>query len=95
MTKEDAATETFDDSSVEPGVWRYAMASRASVIVDAADYFALMQRAMLKARRRILLIALDFDTRIHLAIGRRWWQRPWKRQCPLRLGSFILWLARA
>ena len=28
--------------SVEPGVWRYASASRASVIVDAADYFAFM-----------------------------------------------------
>ena len=94
MTKEDAATETFDDSSVEPGVWRYAMASRASVIVDAADYFALMQRAMLKAQRRIMLIAWDFDTRIHLSVGRRWWQRAWKRQCPQRLGSFILWLGR-
>jgi phosphatidylserine/phosphatidylglycerophosphate/cardiolipin synthase-like enzyme len=84
----------FDDSSVEPGVWRYAPATRASVIVDAADYFALMQQAMLKARRRVLLIGWDFDTRIHLAQGRRWWQRPWKREYPVRLGSFILWLAR-
>ena len=88
------AEAPFDDSSVEPGVWRYAKASRASVIVDAADYFALMLQAMLKAQRRIMLIAWDFDTRIHLAHGRRWWQRPWKRQCPQRLGSFILWLGR-
>lgn len=70
------------------------MASRASVIVDAADYFELMQQAMLKAQRRVLLIAWDFDTRIHLAHGRRWWQRAWKRECPQRLGSFILWLGR-
>jgi phosphatidylserine/phosphatidylglycerophosphate/cardiolipin synthase-like enzyme len=91
-TAEDEAR--FDDKSVEPGVWRYARASRASVIVDAADYFALVQQAMLKAQRRIMLIAWDFDTRIHLAQGRRWWQRRWRREPPTRLGSFILWLGR-
>ncbi|HCS17062.1 MAG TPA: phospholipase, partial [Erythrobacter sp.] len=80
------------EPSVEPGVWRYARASRASVIVDAADYFAFMQEAMLKSRRRILLIGWDFDTRIHLQRGRRWWQRAWKRGYPARLGSFIAWL---
>jgi len=82
------------DPSVEPGVWRYAKASRASVIIDAADYFAFMQEAMLGSRRRILLIGWDFDTRIHLERGRRWWQRTWKRGYPSRLGSFIAWLAR-
>ncbi|MBX7483556.1 phospholipase D-like domain-containing protein [Qipengyuania qiaonensis] len=82
------------DDSVEPGVWRYARATRASVIVDAADYFAFMQDAMLRSRRRILLIGWDFDTRIHLERGRRWWQRTWKRGYPSRLGSFIAWLAR-
>ncbi|MGY8973348.1 MAG: phospholipase D-like domain-containing protein [Sphingomonadales bacterium] len=82
------------EPSVEPGVWRYAKATRASVIVDAADYFALVQEAMLKSRRRILLIGWDFDTRIHLERGRRWWQRGWKRGYPSRLGSFIAWLAR-
>ncbi len=82
------------EPSVEPGIWRYARASRASVIVDAADYFALMQEAMLNSRSRILLIGWDFDTRIHLGRGRRWWQRPWKRGYPSRLGSFIAWLVR-
>ncbi len=83
-----------DDSSVEPGVWRYVQASRASVIVDAEDYFALMREAMGKAQRRIMLIGWDFDTRIHLVEGRRWWQRLWRRDAPLRLGSYILWLRR-
>ena len=83
-----------DDSSVEPGIWRYAMASRVRVIVDAEAYFDLMQQAMLKARRRILLIGWDFDTRIHLTRGRRWWQKGWKREFPSRLGSFIPWLTR-
>lgn len=75
-------------------VWRYAHADRASVIVDAADYFQFMQAAMLKARKRIFLIGWDFDTRIHLTRGRRWWQRPFRREYPARLGSFIGWLVR-
>lgn len=83
-----------DDKSVEPGVWRYARATRLRVIIDAEAYFDLMQQAMLKARRRILLIGWDFDTRIHLTHGRRWWQKAWKRQFPSRLGSFIPWLTR-
>ena len=64
------------------------------MIVDAADYFALMREAMGRAQRRIHLIGWDFDTRIHLVEGRRWWQRMWKREAPLRLGSYILWLRR-
>lgn len=80
--------------SSERGVWRYAKADKARVIVDAADYFGCMQNAMSKAERRILLIGWDFDTRIHLAHGRKWWQRAWKRGYPRRLGGFIGWLVR-
>jgi phosphatidylserine/phosphatidylglycerophosphate/cardiolipin synthase-like enzyme len=83
-----------DDTSVEPGVWRYAKATRVRVIVDAEAYFDLMQQAMLKARQRVLLIGWDFDTRILLTRGRRWWQKGWNRQFPSRLGSFIPWLTR-
>jgi phosphatidylserine/phosphatidylglycerophosphate/cardiolipin synthase-like enzyme len=68
------------------------MATRVHVIVDAADYFDLMQHAMLAARDRIMLIGWDFDTRIHLTHGRRWWQKAWRREFPARLGSFIPWL---
>ncbi len=89
-----SVSETFDDTSAETGVWRYVRASRANVIVDAEDYFDLMQQAMLNARRRVLLIGWDFDTRIHLAQGRRWFQRRGKGKYPVRLGSFILWLIR-
>lgn len=90
-TEQDAG---FDDSSAEPGVWRYVTATRATVIVDAEDYFVLMQQAMLKARQRIFMIGWDFDTRIHLAEGRRWWRKGSDRKYPSRLGSFILWLNR-
>ena len=94
LTSDTELETDWDDSSAEPGVWRYAMATRMRVIVDAEAYFDLMQQAMLKARSRILLIGWDFDTRIHLTHGRRWWQKAWKREFPARLGSFIPWLVR-
>ncbi|WP_237437606.1 phospholipase D-like domain-containing protein [Altericroceibacterium endophyticum] len=94
MSEKTDTAPGFDDSSVEPGVWRFEHASRASVIIDAEDYFSLMQKAMLKTHRRILLIGWDFDTRIHLAHGRRWWKKGIESKYPQRLGSFILWLAR-
>ena len=47
--------------------WRIEEASRAALIVDAADYFRLVRQAMVGARSQILLIGWDFDTRIHLA----------------------------
>lgn len=81
------------DASVEPGVWRYARASRAHAVVDAADYFALMRDAMLAARQRVHLIGWDFDTRILIGDGRRWWNLPRKRIAPARLGAFMVWLA--
>ncbi|MCA0902495.1 phospholipase D-like domain-containing protein [Qipengyuania aquimaris] len=80
------------DEGVEPGVWRYAKVDRARVIIDAADYFAAMQEAMMNAKHRIFLIGWDFDTRIHLGEGRRWWQRPFRDKYPARLGSFFSWL---
>ena len=82
------------DDGVEPGVWRYAKVDRAAVIIDAADYFEAMQQAMLKAKHRIFLIGWDFDTRIHLADGRRWYQRGFKDTYPARLGGFFSWLIR-
>ena len=82
------------EASVEPGVWRYAKANRVAVLVDAEEYFRQIQLAMLKAQEEILLLGWDFDTRIHLARGRRWYQRPFKSEYPARLGSFLLWLTR-
>ena len=98
MPIDTAATDSKNlsrlDEGVEPGVWRYAHAKRARVVIDAADYFSVMQAAMLNARYRIFLIGWDFDTRIRLAEGRHWWQRGWKDKYPARLGGFISWLVR-
>src|SRR5678815_4163555 len=76
--------ERIDTTSVDVA-WRRETASRASLIVDAADYFALAREAMLKARRRIMLIGWDFDARIKLSDQRL----PGE---PRTLGEFILWL---
>lgn len=53
---------------LEPGrnCWRIERATRATVIVDADDYFKAARAAMLKAKRQILLVGWDFDARIRL-----------------------------
>ncbi|MDG5748579.1 phospholipase D-like domain-containing protein [Qipengyuania sp. XHP0207] len=97
MTKDeepDPKTVSRLDDGVEPGVWRYVQAKRAKVLIDAEDYFAAMQRAMLNARYRIFLVGWDFDTRIHLDQGRRWYERPFKKGYPRRLGAFFAWMVR-
>ena len=81
------------DIGVSASVWRFAHATRAHVVVDAADYFRMMRGSMLAARQRILLIGWDFDTRIIIGAGRRWWNMPRKRISPARLGAFVVWLA--
>ena len=77
-----------------PSVWRFARATRAHLIVDAADYFEIARDAMCAARQSIFLIGWDFDTRIRLAGGRRWWNLPRRERYPARLGAFAVWLVR-
>ena len=77
-------------SQVDPGrnCWRIERATRATVIVDAADYFTQVREAMLKAEHRILLIGWDFDPRIRLD------RTPDDPQgVPANLGDFVRWLA--
>ncbi len=88
----DEALETIDDSSATPSAWRFVRATRAHVVIDASAYFDLMHEAMCSARERIMLIGWDFDTRIHLGRGRRWWNAPRRRVAPARLGAFVIWL---
>lgn len=67
--------------------WRRETATRAGLIVDASDYFEAGRKAMLKARRRIMLIGWDFDARIELSDERL----PGE---PGTLGDFVLWLVK-
>ena len=66
--------------------WRIEASGRASVIVDAADYYHLVREAMAAARDRILVIGWDFDTRIAL--------EPGKGRAGGTLGQFFLSLAQ-
>lgn len=85
----------LDEDRDGPSVWRYARASKAHVVIDAADYFSLMHEAMLDARQRIMLIGWDFDSRIRLSDGRRWWNVRRRREVyPARLGAFMMWLCK-
>jgi phosphatidylserine/phosphatidylglycerophosphate/cardiolipin synthase-like enzyme len=74
-------------SVAQPGrnCWRIEKATRASVIVDADAYFEAGRAAMLKAKRRIMLIGWDFDARIRLGARRLVGE-------PETLGDFVLWL---
>lgn len=83
-----------EDRGESASVWRYAKASRAHVVIDAAAYFELVHDAMLGARQRILMVGWDFDSRIRLGSGRRWWNLPRKDRHPARLGAFMVWLVR-
>jgi phosphatidylserine/phosphatidylglycerophosphate/cardiolipin synthase-like enzyme len=72
----------------EPQVdrWRTETATRATVIIDAADYFAAARQAMLKAKHRIMLVGWDFDARIPL-------NPTTTDDGPAKVGDFIHWLA--
>ena len=85
----------MEQDSPNPSVWRFAKATRAHVVVDAAEYYARMREAMLAAEHRIMLIGWDFDTRIKLGDRKRDGGSPHRRgDPPERLGDFILWLAK-
>ncbi len=88
------ASSLEEDRGVSPSVWRFARATRVHVVVDGADYFDLMKDAMLAAQQQILMVGWDFDTRIRLGEGRRWWNLPRKDRHPARLGAFVVWLVK-
>ena len=82
------------DRGESRSVWRFAKVERAAVMIDADNYFGAIQTAMLNAKFRIFLIGWDFDTRIHLPRGRRWFKRGIESTYPQRLGGFFTWLIR-
>jgi phosphatidylserine/phosphatidylglycerophosphate/cardiolipin synthase-like enzyme len=69
--------------------WRAARADKASVIVDAEDYFRFARAAMLNARKRIMLIGWDFDARIALI---RSANLDPQDPAPICIGELIYWL---
>jgi len=72
----------------EDRFWKVAAAKQMSVIVDAEEYFRHARSAMLKARRRIMLIGWDFDGRINLVPDGH------LEDEPRSVGEFIYWLVK-
>lgn len=73
----------------QPGddCWRIARATQASVVIDADVYFRHARAAMLKARKRIMLIGWDFDARISLVR-----EEEADDGAPVIIGDLIRWL---
>ncbi len=65
-----------------------ARADRSAIIVDAADYFLALRRALLRAKHQVLMIAWDFDTRIKLD------PHQGRDGVPRRLGGLLTWLVK-
>lgn len=84
MRRRMAASMGVSVMTAKPEAWRTARADRMTVIIDADDYFRSARRAMLKAKRRILLIGWDFDARIALDHD--------AKEGPRALGGFIRYL---
>lgn len=74
---------------LEPGrnCWRIERATRATVLVDADNYFRHARDAMLKAKKQILLIGWDFDARIRFKTDP-------DSEGAEKVGEFISWLVR-
>jgi phospholipase D1/2 len=68
--------------------WRIERADRFALIVDAADYYRQAKRAIAAARRSVLLIGWDFDSRIELE------PEGATVEGPNRLGPFLTWAAK-
>ncbi len=79
----------MSDSILVPGetCWKIAQATRATVIVDADNYFRTARRAMVAAEHQILLVGWDFDARIRLGGN-----EPPEDGGPEQVGEFISWL---
>ena len=49
--------------------WRVARADKLSLIVDAADYFRVLRKVFIAARKELLLIGWDFDFEMDMLPG--------------------------
>lgn len=79
------------DALLRPGetCWRVARASRAALIVDAAEYFLHLRTALTDAEWAVYLIGWDFDLRIEMVPGQSDEDGNAPNGLPNRLGDFL------
>lgn len=70
--------------------WRIEEATKAAVIIDADDYFLFARDAMMKAKRRIMMMGWDFDS--ELILDRQEGASGGASPGPESIGRFIHWL---
>jgi phospholipase D1/2 len=63
--------------------WREVQAERAAFLIDAESYFTALAAALEKARRDIIIIAWDIDSRVHLLRDSK------DSYLPAQLGDFL------
>jgi phosphatidylserine/phosphatidylglycerophosphate/cardiolipin synthase-like enzyme/uncharacterized membrane protein YdjX (TVP38/TMEM64 family) len=70
---EEAATRSTPARLLIPGetCWRIEHAERASVLIDADAYFTALRAAMIAARRQIVIVGWDVDSRTRLSADAR------------------------
>ena len=66
-----AAVETYSGTSSllreDQTCWKASTATRATLLIDGEEYFAVLRQALLQAREQILIAGWDLDSRILLA----------------------------
>lgn len=64
-----SSNTAFDHTILRPGrnCWKIATANKAAILIDAAAYFAAVETAIRSAKRSILIVGWDFDSRIKLS----------------------------
>ena len=82
-------TQSTQKAVPAPTHWRLAKGDRVAFIVDGEEYFRAVRAAMLLARKRIIMIGWDFDTRIVLPRAEKD-----DEEAPEVLGDLILWLVK-
>ncbi|QDA36565.1 phospholipase (plasmid) [Paracoccus liaowanqingii] len=76
---------------LQPGTtcWRVTVASQAALIVDAADYFVHLRKALTRAKRAAYLIGWDFDLRLEMVPSQSDEDGNAPDGWPNRLGDFL------
>lgn len=69
--------------------WRVARADKLALIVDAAEYFRVLRKVFLAARKELLLIGWDFDFEIEMLPGESDSEGRAPDGYPNQLGAFI------
>lgn len=69
--------------------WRRAHATRAAVLIDAANYFAALRASLLEAERSVFILGWELHSRTRLEGD----SRPTDR-APVELGPLLRWLLK-